>query len=378
MFHTSNTLAETQKEAVMVKADLLLKAYADQGVAGIGIGDRDLSALGVDVLKGFAKAAKFPFINANLVVAKSGEPVFTPNLVVERAGLKIGLFGVITAGANLTEKEEYQLLNPVDVAKEQVKQLQDGGAEVIVMLAHLDRRDAGAVIKDVPGIDIVLGGQSMGTSRFIERLQDAWWVEPGQKGKHLAVVTLNVPEGGKRPFVVREESQKLRDELKAVDQRIARYVKLANGPSKPGTRTANKDRFKGVIKSLERQRKELAEKATKIAKAAPDAPFLSLEMVAMSKKLRDDEEIAGWVTEYKAKYDVKKGRRATLPHPDKPISRTTRPGRAINHKAIRATGPLKGAKGTATKETKGTSGGTASKTTKTKKSTMIKMVVRPK
>jgi hypothetical protein len=370
MFHTSNTLAETQKEAVMAKADLLLKAYADQGCAGVGLGDRDLSALGVDVLKGFAKAAKFPFINANLVETKSGKPVFTPNVVVERAGLKIGLFGIITAGANLTQKEEYQILAPVDAAREQVKELQDAGAEVIVMLAHLDRRDAGAVAKDVPGIDVVLGGQSMGTSRFIERLQDAWWIEPGQKGKHLAIVTLNMTKGGKRPFVVREESKKLSEELKAVDQRIERYVKLANGPSKPGTRTANKDRFKGVISSLERQRKELVTKATKIAKAAPDAPFLSLEMVAMNKKLRDDEEIGGWVSEYKAKYDAKKGRSATPPRPDKPLSRTTRPGRAINHKAIRSTGLVK--KGT------GTSGGTASKTSKSTKSTTVKKVVRPK
>jgi 2',3'-cyclic-nucleotide 2'-phosphodiesterase (5'-nucleotidase family) len=353
----------------MAKADLLLKAYADQNCAGIGLGDRDLSALGVEVLKGFAKAAKFPFINANLVVAKSGEPVFTPNVVVERAGMKIGIFGILTAGANLADKE-YELLAPVDAAREQVKQLQDAGAEVVVMLAHLDRRDAGQVVKEVPGIDVVLGGQSMGTSRFIERLQDAWWVEPGQKGKHLAVVTLNMTKGGKRPFVVREESQKLSEELKAVDQRIERYVKLANGPSKPGTRTANKDRFKGVISSLERQRKELVEKATKIAKAAPDSPFLSLEMVAMNKKLRDDEEIATWVSEFKAKYDVKKGRAATLPHPDKPLSRATRPGRAINHKAIRSTGPKEG--------TKGTSGGTASKTTKSNKSTKVKKVVRPK
>ncbi len=353
----------------MAKADLLLKAYAGQGCAGIGLGDRDLSALGVKVLQGFAKKAKFPFINANLVVAKSGEPVFTPNVVVKRAGMKIGLFGVLTAGANLNEKEEYQLLPPVDVAKTQVEELQKAGADVIIMLAHLDRRDAGRIAKEVAGIDVVLGGQSMGTSRFIERLQDAWWVEPGQKGKHLAVVTLNMTEGGKRPFVVREESKKLSEELQAVDKRIERYVRLANGPSKPGTRSASKDRFKGVIASLERQRKELAEKATKIAKASPDAPFLSLEMVAMNKKLRDDETIGKWVSEYKAKYDVKKGRSAGVPRPSRALSRSTRPSRAINHDVIRASRPVK--------KTTGSSGGTASKPNKPK-TTDVKKVVSPK
>ena len=111
------------------------------------------------------------------------------------------------------------------------------------------------------------------------------------------------------------------------------------------------------------------EKALKIAKFAPDAPDVSLEMVAMSKTLRENDEIGVWVSAYTAKYDAKKGRSPALPHPDKPLSRKTRPGRVINHKAIRATGPLKGT---------GTSGGTASKTTKSTKSTKVKKVVRPK
>ena len=350
----------------MAKADLLLKAYAGQGCAGIGLGDMDVGALGIKTLKELADKARFPFINANIVQDKSGEPVFTPHILVERAGLKIGVFAVITPGANLGNKSEYRILPSDEAARAQVEKLTGAGAEVIVMLAHLDRRDAEKVVKDVPGIDVVLGGQSMGTSRFIERLQDSWWVEPGQKGKHLAVVTLNMTEGGKRPFVVREESKKLSDELVAIDKRIERYVRLANGPSKPGTRTGNKDRFKGVIKSLESQRKELAIKATRIAKATPDAPFLSLEMVPMNKQLRDDEEIGTWVSEYKTKYDQKAVRKGTLPPPSKPLSRATRPGRAINHKAIRATGPGKSTE---------TSGGTASKPTT---STTVKKVTGPK
>ena len=358
LFHTTNALAETQKEAVMAKAELLLNAYAGQGCAGLGLGDRDVGALGVKVLKGLADKAKFPFINSNVVTAKDNKPVFTPNVVVERAGMKIGVFGILTAGANLIEKEEYDILPPVGTARAQVEELKAAGAEVIVMLAHLDKRDAQAVVKGVSGIDVVLGGQSMGTSRFIERLEESWWIEPGQKGKHLAIITLNMTKGGKGPFVVREESSKLSGELKAVDQRIERYVRLANGPSKPGTRSGNKDRFKGVITSLERQRKELAAKAAKIAKVASDAPFLSLEMVAMSKKLRDDEEIGKWVSEYKAKYDQKKGRSASRPHPSRALSRKVRPGRALPHTAIRAAGPLKKS---------GSTGGTAGKPTTVKK-----------
>ena len=354
----------------MAKADLLLKAYAGQGCAGIGLGDMDVGALGVKALKELAGKAKFPFINSNLVLAKNGEPVFTPNVVVERGGLKIGVFAILTPGANLGDKEEYRILPSDEAARAQVGKLMDAGADVIVMLAHLDRRDAEQVVKDVPGIDIVLGGQSMGTSRFIERLQDSWWVEPGQKGKHLAIVTLNMTKDGKRPFVVREESKKLSEELTAIDQRIERYVRLANGPEKPGTRTGNKDRFKGVIGSLENQRKELAMKATKIAKVTPDSPFLSLEMVAMNKQLRDDEEIAQWVTEHKAKYDNKTARRGTLPPPSKPLSRAARPGRVVNHNAIRATGP--------DKSTAGTSGGTASKSTTSPTSPAVKKVVSPK
>jgi hypothetical protein len=368
MFHSSNTLPDGQKEGVLAKADLLLNAYAKSGCAGVGIGDRDLGALGVEKFKELATKAKFPILNANLVYSKNNKAVFTPNILLERAGLKIGVFGLLTPGANLAESDTYTLLAPVDVARAQVAELQDGGADVIIMLAHLDRRDAGAVTKEVPGIDLVLGGQAMGNSNFLESLSDAWYVEPGQKGKHLAIVTLNMTEGGKKPFVVREAARKLKQEIIAVEGRIERYVKLANGPSKPGTRTANKERFTGVIASLVRQHQELATKAASVAKAEPNAPFLSLEMVAMNKKLRDDGEVAGWITEYNSKYGKASGH-GGVPHPARPITKATRPSRVINHQAIRATGGKPVTADPAKKE-----GGSAS----APKSTTVKKVVRPK
>jgi 2',3'-cyclic-nucleotide 2'-phosphodiesterase (5'-nucleotidase family) len=339
LFVTTNTLTDAQKEATLAKADLLVRSFNKQACKGVGIGDRDLGALGVAGLQELAKKAEFPFLCANLVHRKDNKPVFTPHVVVEAAGVKLGLFGLVTGGANVPEKDDYNLLPPVDAAKAQVKALEAAGVDAIILLAHLDQRDAQTVVAEVPGIDVVLGGQSMGSSRFLERMKDSWWVESGQKGKNVGIVVLNLTEGGKRPFVVREEAAKLKEELTALDSRIQRYVKLANGPERPGTRSGNKDRFKGVVSSLVRQRDELAAKAVNISKAAPDAPFLSLDMVGMSKKLRDHEETAKWVEEYKAKYE-QKGNAAMSRRGTQPVSRATaRPGRAVPHKAIRTLGP---------------------------------------
>lgn len=317
MFLESNGIVEGQKEAVAARADLFIKAYNKSGVAAYGLGDRDLSALGVEGLKALAKKAQFPFLNAN-VVDKDGKPVFTPTLVVEVAGFKVGVFGIVTGGAEFPEKEQYKLKDPTEATKAAVADLGNQGVDAIVMLAHLDRPDADAIVKAVPGIDVVLGGQSMGSSQGLDPVGAGFWAEAGQKGKFLNIITLNLSAKGHKAFVVREAAAKLKAEVAELDDRIRRYSKLQNAPSVPGTRTADPGRFKGVVESMLKHRATLEEKAAKLAKVPEDAPFLSFTAVPMNKALRDDTEVAGWVTEYETKYPPA-GHGVTRPVPGQPV-----------------------------------------------------------
>jgi 2',3'-cyclic-nucleotide 2'-phosphodiesterase (5'-nucleotidase family) len=335
LFFKQNTLPDGLKIATDAKADVMLRILAKQDCKAAAVGDRDLGIYGVEGLKKLTEKASFPFLCANLVDDKD-KPVFTPHVLVEAAGFKIGIFALLTPGANLDNKEKYKLVDPGKVARTQVDELIKKKADVIVVLTHLDRRDAEKMLKDIEEIDLLLGGQSMGTNQYLERIGNAWWADAGQKGKYVNFITLNMAKG-KRPFVVREEAAKLKLELEKLDQRIARYVKMSKGPAKPNTRTASKDRFKGVISSLVRQRDQIAVKAQNLTKASPDAPFLSFQAVAMNKKLRDQEETKKWVEEYKSKHDTKPSR-SHVKQVKSAVKHGIKPTRTIPHKAIRTMG----------------------------------------
>lgn len=316
--------------ALDAKIELFTKAFKKQNLAALGVGDRDLSILGVEGLKEKFKDAGFPLLCAN-ILDKDGKPVFTPFKVVEAAGFKIGLFGLVTGGANIKDTEKYKLAPPAEAAVAAVEELKKQGVDAIVLMAHLDRRDAHIVADKIPEIDIILGGQSMGTSRFLEAQGSAWWVDSGQKGKYVNYVVMHMPDGAKRPFVVREEAKKLKDELKSLDSRIERYVQIAGRGPRPGTRTQNMDRFKNIIKSLVKQREELALRAEKLTKPREDAPFLALETVPMNKKLRDDDEVGGWVQAYEKNHPAKLGGR----HKAKRSPKAKRTRTAVPHESVR-------------------------------------------
>ena len=269
----------------------------------MGLGDRDLGALGVDALKELAAKATFPLLNAN-VVDLEGKTVFTPFTVVTAGGFKLGLFGLVTGGAQLPgdDATKYKVLPPAEATKAAVEGLAKEEVDAVILLSHLDKRDLKNVLKAAAGIDLVLGGQSPGTSRSIDSVGDTWAVETGQKGQNLGMILLNMPEGAKRPFVVREASKKLTQELATIDQRIKRYKKMLEGPERPGTRTQNKSRFKSIIQTMLKQREDLVARAENLKKARDDAPFLAFELLPVKKELADDPELSKLVEEYKTKH----------------------------------------------------------------------------
>ncbi|MBI3298109.1 MAG: bifunctional metallophosphatase/5'-nucleotidase [Elusimicrobia bacterium] len=124
-------------------------------------------------LKAIIAAMRTPVVAANIAVTATGEPVayVKHTLVKEVAGIKIGFFGLITSQmrrlsfpqnvAGITFQSE------VDAARKAVASLKAQGAELVIMLSHVGQEDAKypgssdqAVVRAVPGIDLVVGGHN--------------------------------------------------------------------------------------------------------------------------------------------------------------------------------------------------------------------------
>ena len=103
------------KEMTSLMVDLFIKTYNLMGYDAFTPGEIDLS-WGIDELQKISKRARFAFLLSNLLDKKTKEPVFTPFLIKETGGGKIGLFGLVSDRFSLPgppgEKESFQIAEP--------------------------------------------------------------------------------------------------------------------------------------------------------------------------------------------------------------------------------------------------------------------------
>jgi 2',3'-cyclic-nucleotide 2'-phosphodiesterase (5'-nucleotidase family) len=299
LFCPRNLPADDQREGFEEKAKLFINAYRKQGCDALGFGGNDLAALGLDFAKALEKDAGFPFITTNIVDA-DGKTFFKPGVIVERAGTKYGFLSLACPTTQLPDG--LTVRPPVEATKEAAATLTARGAQIIVVLSNLRKQDIETLAKEVDGVDFILGDQHMSMPRFMEAQDTKLVVAAGQKGKYLNLITLNYGDLSKRPFVVRDMGQKFVKELQQLDSRLKRYERLVNSPSKPGTRAANPERYKGIIERQLKERVALVEKIKGLQQVAPDAPYVLFEAAPMNKAQNGDTEVQGWVDAHKKQY----------------------------------------------------------------------------
>ncbi|MGI9419618.1 MAG: bifunctional metallophosphatase/5'-nucleotidase [Geminicoccaceae bacterium] len=103
----------------------------------------------------------FPWLGTN-VLGTDGEPAVGADdlLIIEKAGYKIGFFGVLAPETDELSSpgDGIQITDPIDAAAAAVADLQEQGADIIVALTHDDLADDRRMLREVDGINLMLGG----------------------------------------------------------------------------------------------------------------------------------------------------------------------------------------------------------------------------
>lgn len=181
---------------------------------------------GLDYLKKAIAGAKFPYINANVIDAKTNKPLFTPYIIVDtpvkdRDGqthtLRIGYIGFVPPQILVWDKANLQgkvTVNDItETAKHYVPEMRKKGADLVVAIPHsgLSSEPYKAMaensvyyLSQVAGIDAIMFGHSHAVfpgkdfaainGADIENglLNGVPAVMPGQWGDHLGVVDLQL------------------------------------------------------------------------------------------------------------------------------------------------------------------------------------------
>lgn len=133
------------------------------GLIAMEPGNHDFQWPSVDTLRNI-RSSNFPWICANLVDEKTGKLLLTPYIIREYGGVRVAFFGLITS---MVDNDLYiaarelglHSVNPIETASKLVPEMRRS-ADVVICLSHLGVDLDQKLAKNVPGIDVILGGHS--------------------------------------------------------------------------------------------------------------------------------------------------------------------------------------------------------------------------
>ncbi|QCR34923.1 bifunctional 2',3'-cyclic-nucleotide 2'-phosphodiesterase/3'-nucleotidase [Nissabacter sp. SGAir0207] len=196
---------------------------------------------GLDFLKRALAGAAFPYINANLLDAATGQPLLKPYLIEEKQvkdrdgnthTLRIGYIGFVPPQIMVWDKAnlagKVQVADITETAKKWVPEMRKAGAQVVVAIPHsgLSAEPYRAMaensvyyLSQVPGIDAIMFGHAHAvfpSSDFADikgadvkqgTLNGTPAVMPGQWGDHLGIVDLQLNNDGGNWQVVQARAE---------------------------------------------------------------------------------------------------------------------------------------------------------------------------
>jgi len=200
---------------------VIVEAMNAMGYDAMSVGEYDLAA-GLALLKAREKEAEFPFLSANLVTADDSQLILKPHVILERGGVRFGILGLTDPGTEeLAERDKATLLDPVQVARQYVPELRDK-VDILIVLSSLGLEEDKALAAAVPGIDIIVGGNTGRVMRAPERVGDTLVVQQGYRGEWLGRLQVTYDAQGV-PVTYSEEMVTLTDEFED-DQEMAALV----------------------------------------------------------------------------------------------------------------------------------------------------------
>ncbi|BCJ95849.1 metallophosphatase [Anaerocolumna cellulosilytica] len=169
----------------------------------------------------------FPLLSANIVKKDTKELLLKDNIIIEKNGVKYGIFGLSTPETayktNPNNVTTIEFTDPVEAAKKEVTALKSAGAQIIISLAHLGLDESSEVTsklvaEKVEGIDLIVDGHSHTTLQDGLMVKDTLIVSTGDYIRNIGVVAID-KSGNMKAALVNSSAFTLTDE--AIDKEAA-------------------------------------------------------------------------------------------------------------------------------------------------------------
>ena len=178
-----------------LRAETSMKALDLMKYDGMNIADGELS-LGLKFFEKLREKTRFPLLSANLY--KKENPLGETYLIKKFVGFKVGVIGLVSPtffNVEFLAKEGLKVKDPEATLKEILPKVK-AQADIIILLAHMERIEINMLIQKVPGVDVVVIGHESGILNQPEILTKSILVQNSMQGKFLGILDLTIGERG--------------------------------------------------------------------------------------------------------------------------------------------------------------------------------------
>ena len=262
MFDTGGAFLKHYEDAanaplVELTATAMVDGFGIIGLDALNLGRADL-LVEPKLLRALAARARFPLLSANIADAKGRQP-FKPWVVKEIDGFRVGIFG-LSGNQKLPLPDlpgrDLSAQDPTAAARRAVAELRRR-CQFVIALSQLGLEEDARLAREVPGIDVVLGGFSRTTTPAPRIEGSTLILHAGAKGMQLGRLELQALPAREGGWVARAASRG--GEARVYDWKIVPLP--AAIPDHPA-----------LAALLERHREELRAKHLAAQEEAPPPP----------------------------------------------------------------------------------------------------------
>lgn len=154
---------------------------------------------GPEALAERMREARFPVLAANIVKSATGEGFATPYRILEVNGVRVGVLGLAYPNTALTTARKnvagLNFRDSIETAREFVPRMRAEGAALVVVLSHFGLSSDEQLARQVPGIDVIVGGHSHNRMRQARRAGETLIVQAGAHGSDVGRLDLEIENG---------------------------------------------------------------------------------------------------------------------------------------------------------------------------------------
>lgn len=178
---------KTRQDRILARA--IVQSYNEMGYDAVGISSYDLSG-GLNFLFEMSELADFPWLSANIFDETGKKNIFTPSLVLERNGVKIGIFALTDPSrspstANNIRIESWQKILP-DLITELRSQ-----CDMVILLSSLSRKTNEEISRNYPEINIIIQSATSTGNLKPVLFGNTLITQTAKQGKYLGHLQIN-------------------------------------------------------------------------------------------------------------------------------------------------------------------------------------------